>query len=335
MDSTVDIRTYIKNFDKEKEKKKFHGLCIIHLIKEVCKLKEITHPGFTKRQSCLIANIVKLEEELGMTLYPNQVDSVFWINFKSFLKERKICNNTINLLVEQFRSILEFGSFYGSEVSVTFDDFKKESVIMNTVALTADEVSAIYHFNIKDLMVYHSGSKKFRKIRSDKVETLTRVKDMFVLSCNLGQRYSDMLRISKENFKDNIFRIVQQKTGNVAELNIDRMSLDPSVTYRILKKYNYQAPYSGDICNYNKYLKEIFSKADIDKKLIVNIIDSDGFIIRKQIPKVDKISSHVARRTFCTENYRRRQDCEELRRATGHSDEDNMITYIKTQLVYV
>lgn len=88
MDSTVDIRTYIKNFDKEREKKKFHGLCITHLIKEVCKLKEINHPGFTKRQSCLISNIVKLEEELGMTLYPNQVDSVFWINFKSFLKEK-------------------------------------------------------------------------------------------------------------------------------------------------------------------------------------------------------------------------------------------------------
>ena len=39
---------------------------------------------------------------------------------------------------------------------------------------------------------------------------------------------------------------------------------------------------------------------------------------KKQIAKVSKISSHVARRTFCTENYRRRQDCEELRRATGH-----------------
>ena len=60
-----------------------------------------------------------------------------------------------------------------------------------------------------------------------------------------------------------------------------------------------------------------------------------GLCIKDLISEVSKISSHVARRTFCTENYRRRQDCEELRRATGHQDEDNMITYIKTQLIHV
>ena len=45
---------------------------------------------------------------------------------------------------------------------------------------------------------------------------------MFVLLCNLGQRYSDIRRISPENFERNLFRIIQQKTGNKAVVDIDR-----------------------------------------------------------------------------------------------------------------
>ena len=51
-----------------------------------------------------------------------------------------------------------------------------------------------------------------------------------------------MIRISKDNFHNNIFKIVQQKTGSVAELNIDRMSIDPGVTYKILKKVQLLRP---------------------------------------------------------------------------------------------
>ena len=55
----------------------------------------------------------------------------------------------------------------------------------------------------------------------------------------------------------------------------------------------------------------MFVKTDIDKKLTIDYLDENGVLSKKQIAKVSKISSHVARRTFCTENYRRRQDCEE------------------------
>ena len=55
--------------------------------------------------------------------------------------------------------------------------------------------------------------------------TLERVRDMFVLLCNLGQRYSDIRRISPENFERNLFRIIQQKTGNKAVVDIDRYAI--------------------------------------------------------------------------------------------------------------
>ena len=70
--------------------------------------------------------------------------------------------------------------------------------------------------------------------------TLERVRDMFVLLCNLGQRYSDIRRISPENFERNLFRIIQQKTGNKAVVDIDRYAIVPKLTYSLLKKYGYR-----------------------------------------------------------------------------------------------
>lgn len=36
--------------------------------------------------------------------------------------------------------------------------------------------------------------------------------NMFVLGCNLGQKYSYLVRISSDNFKNDVLTIVQQKT---------------------------------------------------------------------------------------------------------------------------
>lgn len=54
-----------------------------------------------------------------------------------------------------------------------------------------------------------------------------------------------------------IFTIFQQKTGNKARVDIDKMSIDKKTTYYILEKYNYNAPIKGDISNYDKYLKQL------------------------------------------------------------------------------
>lgn len=80
---------------------------------------------------------------------------------------------------------------------------------------------------------------------------------MFVLSCNLGQRFSDMIRIDKSCFDRNIFSILQQKTGTSVRVDIERMSLDRNTTYEILEKYNYKSPLSTDISCYDRYLKQL------------------------------------------------------------------------------
>lgn len=137
--------------------------------------------------------------------------------------------------------------------------------------------------------------------RKDHRALLEKAKDMFVLSCNLGQRHSDMLRIQKKNFGRNIFTIVQQKTGHRAVVDIDKFAIDKKTTYEILEKYNYTAPYKATIGCYNSKIHELMKLAGLTEDVLLETKIQDD--IKEEIfPKYKLIASHTARRTFINVN---------------------------------
>ena len=152
---------------------------------------------------------------------------------------------------------------------------------------------------------------------------------MFVLGCNLGQRYSDLVRITPDNFKKGQFSIVQQKTGNKCVMTINTMAIESKVVWEILEKYKYHAPYTGDINNFNSYLHELLfhigegflEDIHIDNKI-------NGVIVRETKKKYQLISSHSARRSFATINTLRNIPRNRILRATGHSSEKAFNRYI-------
>lgn len=111
------------------------------------------------------------------------------------------------------------------------------------VALSQDEISHIAHFDVSNLPV-----------RPQYKSTLVKVQDTFLLLCNLGQRYSDISRIALEHFERGTLRIILQKTGNKAIVDIGRYAITPKLTHSILMKYNYTPPYKSNVCNFNHYL---------------------------------------------------------------------------------
>ena len=62
MNAIGSIVSYINGFDKDKEATLMYGLCIKDLISEVCKIKEVNHPGFTKRQKTKMVSCVDIDE---------------------------------------------------------------------------------------------------------------------------------------------------------------------------------------------------------------------------------------------------------------------------------
>lgn len=305
-----DFKAYLEHSLRDPFTMNLRDCSLMEVILACTKSKSKLHPNYQKSIGGLIYNLRILEESYKIKLFPVQVTDVFWGYFIAFCEGRGLKQSTIETMCNQLRSILNWAVKYNAQVSPTYTDFDIKRPRNQEIALTADEVSRITYFDI---------DRFYSDRRKDYRETMHKVRDMFVLSCNLYQRHSDMVRIDPGCFERNIFRITQQKTGNLAVVNIDIFSIEPKTTYRILEKYGYRAPYPATIGNYNHYLHQLMH--DIGLVDPVRIEERrNGKLEAISVPKWKLISSHTARRTAITVNVLRGHNVHELRRCSGHTD---------------
>lgn len=314
-----DFRTYLEKSIRDPFTIDLKDRALMEVIRAAVKAKSRLHPGYGKTVSGLVHNLGELERRYRVTLMPVQVTDVFWAYFISFCQERGLRNSTIETMCAQLRSILNWAVKYNATVSPTYGDVRVPSVRNQEIALTADEVSRIAYFDID--LFYADRRKDYR-------ETMHRVRDMFVLSCNLFQRHSDMVRIEPSCFDRNKFRITQQKTGSLAVVNIDKYAIDAKTTYRILERYNYEAPYKASIGNYNWHLHQLMKDVGLDDTVRIEE-RRNGVLVVENVPKWKLISSHTARRTAITVNVLRGQNIHGIKKCSGHSDLRVFDNYIR------
>lgn len=292
---------------------------LLECIEEMIKVKDAVSVNYRKHHSCLIHNLKNIETEFGCTLTPMHVTDIFWNYFISYLiNKRNLSLSTVKTVSSQLKTAIQWAARHNAKVSDTYDILKIPPYCHEQIALTPDEVSHIYHFDISSI-----------RSRKQHHRTLERVKDMFVLSCNLGQRFSDMTRIDKSCFDRNIFTILQQKTGTYARVDIEKMSLDRNTTYKILDKYGYKSPLTTDISCYDRYLKMLLKNigkefsCDVKREKKINGIVETNFY-----PKYRLICSHTARRTFITNNVMKGYSSLEIMRASGHKTYSSFEKYL-------
>lgn len=282
----------------------------MEIISACIRAKSRLSPNYAKSIASLVYNLRELESQYRVTLQTVQITDVFWSYFVSFCLSRGLKASSVDTLCQQLRSILNWAGKYNAVLSPTYDEFRVPKFQSVKIALTADEVSRIAYFDI---------DRFYADRRSDYRNTMRRVRDMFVLSCNLFQRHSDMIRIDKNCFDRNIFSIVQQKTGNRAVVNIDLYSIDPKTTYRILEQYNFKAPYDGAIGNYNMHLHQLMKDIGFDEMIRIEERQNGNITVRT-VPKYQLISSHTARRTAITINVLRGHNVHTIKKCSGHTD---------------
>ena len=306
----VGFQSYLEKSLRDPFVINLEGCSLQEVILACIKAKTRLHPKYMENAGCLINNLRILEEQYHITLQPVQITDIFWGYFIAFCQGRGLKNSTIGTMCNQLRSILNWACKYNAKVSPTYGDILIPKARSSEIALTADEVSRITYFDI---------DRFYANKRKDYREAMHRVRDMFVLSCNLFQRHSDMVRIDETCFDRNIFKIVQQKTGNLAVVNIDKYSVDAKTTYRILERYHYKAPYVATIGNYNYKLHELMRDIGFTEKVRIEE-RRNGKLIVENVPKWQMITSHTARRTAITIGVLRGLNIHTLKQCSGHSD---------------
>ena len=288
---------------------------LLEVIDEQIKMKLKVSPKYDKSLSCLKRHLNIIEKQFCCTLMPVQITDIFWHHFTHHLQEQGLSISSIKTLCSQLRSALSWASKHRAIISPSYDVIELPAYRHQQIALTPDDVSRIYHFDVTSI------PKRKQYIRH-----IEKIRDMFVLSCNLGQRYSDMIRIDKSSFDFSKFSIVQQKTGTKAIVDIDKFCVDKKMVYNILQKYDYKAPFDGDISSYNKYLKYLMEAVGLTEE-IKRETKVSGLIHTERIPKFKLIGSHTGRRTFITINLLRGIPLHEIMRASGHTSYSSFQKY--------
>ncbi|CAM4092295.1 phage integrase SAM-like domain-containing protein [Gillisia limnaea] len=168
--------------------------------------------------------------------------------------------------------------------------------------------------------------EELEQIRTAEIESeaLKNARNWLLLGCEIGQRASDLLKLSPDNlrYKGNriYFDIEQQKTGKFVTVGV----IAPHVIDIVENNF----PYPISQQKLNKHIKDVCELAKIEE--MVKGSKYDKKTGRKKLdvyPKYDLITSHTFRRSFAT-NYYKKIPTAVLIGITGHSKESLFLEYI-------
>ncbi len=156
------------------------------------------------------------------------------------------------------------------------------------------------------------------------------VRDLFLISCETGLRFSDLCELNPQQVKKEQFEIYPKKTR---QNDASRKIIIPfsQLVKRIINSYGTLTiptyKYSL-ISRYNSILKELCQRADINEISIhYRTIHGKENIIESK--KYELVSSHTGRRTFCTLKFLDGMPVHVIMKFSGHSSEQNFLRYLK------
>ncbi|MEN8250130.1 MAG: tyrosine-type recombinase/integrase [Bacteroidota bacterium] len=236
------------------------------------------------------------------------IDMDFYNNFVSLLRDQKLKTNTIGHKIDTLKTFLNEATEKGINTFMIYKNrnFKSLSEESHNVYLSEDEILMLNNYDFSDN------------------ERLERVRDIFVVECWTGLRFSDVDKVKIEKIDDGLMTIKQGKTGDSAIIPIH-----PFVN-SILKKYGGRLPEQISNQKFNVYLKELAEIVGINQEVVryENTINGDKEVHYK---KYKLITSHTARRSFCTNAYKMGVPILAIMAISGHKSEKAFLKYIKLE----
>ena len=237
------------------------------------------------------------------------IDLDFYTDFTEYLSKRlKLATNTIGKYIKTLKTVLNEATERGINTNLQFKSrrFSTTSEQTDSIYLTEKELKEIENLDLK-------GNTRLENVR-----------DLFLIGCYTGLRYSDFSIIKPEQINDGFIEVKEQtKTGNPVVIPIH-----PTVK-RILKKYEGQLPRSISNQKTNSYLKEIGKQIPSLKNNFSRTITKGGLKVSNRFEKWELLSTHTARRSFATNEYLNGTPTVTIMAITGHKTEKAFLRYIK------
>lgn len=248
-------------------------------------------------------HVAGYEKEMGITLMASNINYNSMEDFSYYLSSLKLLKNTIVSIIGKLKHICNRLSNEGYIHDASYHDYSVLKEESTSIYLSMKEIKDIYSFRL-------NGENDI-------------IRDLFIIGCLTGMRYSDYSKLTQDNIKGNIITRKTQKTGEIIEVPIHH------IVKEIIDKHNGCFPaYQKSAQNFNKVIKTICKKVGICDSILVEKTRG-GRIERKSMKKYNMICSHTARRSFATNAYLSGIPTYNIMLITGHKTEASFFKYIR------
>lgn len=236
----------------------------------------------------------------------DNIDLDFYNDYKEYLITKpKLASNTIGKHIQIIKLVMNEATDRGINKNLSYKSKRFVTITEKTDSIYLTEAEII----------------KLENLDLSKSKKLDRVRDMFLVGCYTGLRFSDFSILKPENIQDGFIEKKQQKTGNPVMIPIH-----PTVK-RIIEKYdsNLKAISNQKM---NEYLKDLGEAAEINSP-VNKTITKGGKTLHLSFKKYDLLTTHTARRSFATNEYLAGTPTITIMAITGHRTESAFMKYIK------
>jgi site-specific recombinase XerD len=169
--------------------------------------------------------------------------------------------------------------------------------------------------------IYISNDERNKLLETDLSDNkeLETQRDIFVFQCLIGCRVSNLYKITYKNIIDNAIEYIAKKTKDERPVTV-RVPLNDTAI-RLIEKYkDYERgslfPFNTEQ-DYNRKIKEAFKRAGLDR--MVTTLDQQT---RDEVqrPLYEIASSHMARRSFIGNIYKKVKDPNLVGSMSGHKE---------------
>ena len=260
-------------------------------------------------------HILSFEDSKRCRYKIKNIDLLFYDSIIRYLIDKRLSKNTIAKIIKNIKVFLLKAMDSGliPENRALLRKMSKQEEETTKIYLNKDEIKAIYELDL-------SSNKKFERVR-----------DLFVLACNVGLRFSDFVTIKRENInitkngsgiEKTLLNIKTQKTNKYISVPLNSQAL------AILEKYDWHIPKSISNQKMNEYLKDIGAAAKLSEKVQI-VITQGGERNISTKEKRERITTHTARRSFASNLFMDGVPSLQIMKLTGHKTERAFLKYIR------
>lgn len=260
--------------------------------------------GYIMNIRSAFTRLKEFERKQQRSYLLDEVDMEFRQEFVGFLVSKGLKPNTIKTRMAAIHVVMREAFISGLTRNEGFSDpdFIPLAEAVDSVYLTDEQISGLKNLEIKG------------EFYPQMLRVLEWTRDLFIVGCITGQRFSDYSRINYTMLTwicgRKFIKLKQKKTGVEVIIPMNK-ELE-----NILDKYNGELPHVA-LATFNRNMRML-------GEMMGWVHTPDGC---KRF--CDMLSSHTARRSFATNAYQRGVPIKSIMAVTGHRSERSLRLYLR------